>query len=96
MLVGAGERHLMGLKRALYEHPYTNEGRADLPSKMKLVEQQRLQTEITVEGQDMIEALFSMTPYYWRTSDADRAKLKGLERLTTELDFDIFVFRKDF
>ena len=96
VLVGAGERHLMGLKRALYEHPYTNEGRADLPFKMKLVEQQRLQTEITVEGQEMIEALFSMTPYYWRTSDADRAKLKCLERLSTELDFDIFVFRKDF
>ena len=42
----------------------------------------------------MIDALFSMTPYYWRTSEKDRAKLDALEQLTTELDFDIFVFRK--
>ena len=94
ILVGAGERHLMGLKKVLYENPYFNSTRADLPTKMKTVMQKRLQTEITVEGAQMIRALFSMTPYYWRTCETDRAKLDRLDTLTTELDFDIFVFRK--
>jgi 23S rRNA (guanine745-N1)-methyltransferase len=49
---------------------------------------------ITVEGEEAIEALFSMTPYYWRTSEADRAKLKNLQTLTTEVDFDIFIYQK--
>ena len=42
----------------------------------------------------MIEALFSMTPYYWRTSKEDREKLEKLDILTTSVDFDIFLFRK--
>ena len=94
ILVGAGERHLMGLKRALYENPYQNPGRADLPKQMERVGAERLQSEITVQGRDMIEALFSMTPYYWRTSPNDRAKLAKTDILTTEVDFDIFLFRK--
>lgn len=95
LLVGAGEQHLMGLKRVLYENPYTNPGRTDLPQKMSLIENFRLQTEITVIGTEMIDALFSMTPYYWRTSIQDRQKLIQLNTLTTALDFDIFLFRKD-
>lgn len=95
ILVGAGERHLLGLKERLYDDPYLNPGRADLPERMQLIEERRLTYEITVKGQDTIHALFSMTPYYWRTSIQDRQKLTQLHALTTELDFDIFLFRKD-
>lgn len=94
ILVGAGERHLMGLKEVLYENPYLNPGRADLPANLPEVDRRRLTYTVTVEGEEAIEALFSMTPYYWRTSEADRAKLKGLQTLTTELDFDIFIYQK--
>lgn len=94
ILVGAGEEHLMGLKRVLYDNPYLNPGRADLPTSMRHIDRQRLQYTVTVCGEDAIEALFSMTPYYWRTSQADRAKLQGLTTLKTTVDFDIFLYRK--
>ena len=94
ILVGAGERHLMGLKKVLYETPYLNPGRADLPQKMQEVDRRRLSYTVTVVGQETIEALFSMTPYYWRTSEADRIKLKNIDTLQTELDFDIFIYKK--
>lgn len=94
VLVAAGERHLFGLKQAIYENPYSNLGRADLPQKMELVEKRRLTYEIEITGTQMIEALFSMTPYYWRTSEQDKAKLSALEALKTEVDFDIFLYRK--
>ena len=94
ILVGAGEEHLMGLKRVLYENPYRNPGRADLPTNMQQIDRQRLQYTITVCGEAAIEALFSMTPYYWRTSQTDRAKLQGLTTLKTTVDFDIFLYRK--
>lgn len=94
LLVGAGERHLMGLKQAIYDNAYQNPGRADLPTHMKELRRKRLQFEITVNGQDMIQALFSMTPYYWRTSKSDREKLEKLDNLTTAVDFDIFLYRK--
>lgn len=94
ILVGAGERHLMGLKQVLYENPYLNPGRADLPTQMKEIDRQRLTYTVTVEGREAIDALFSMTPYYWRTSEADRAKLNAIQSLSTELDFDIFTYQK--
>ncbi len=95
LLVGAGSTHLMGLKKAIYEDPYQNTGRADLPSEMEQAGYWNYKNTVTVCGSDMIEALFSMTPYYWRTSQKDREKLKNLECLTTEVDFDIFLFRKE-
>jgi 23S rRNA (guanine745-N1)-methyltransferase len=61
---------------------------------MKQIDRRRLTYRIEVEGREQIEALFSMTPYYWRTSEADRTKLKILDRLETEVDFDIFLYRK--
>ena len=94
LLVGAGERHLMGLKEQIYADAYENRGRADLPVQMEEIDRRRVHYEITVKGAEMIEALFSMTPYYWRTSRDDHAKLAGLETLTTEVDFDLFLFRK--
>jgi 23S rRNA (guanine745-N1)-methyltransferase len=95
LVVSAGEQHLMGLKRVLCENPYLNQGRADLPKTMTLVQKYRLKDEIYLEDPLLIEALFSMTPYYWRTSQEDHQKLKNAERLITEIDFDIFLFRKD-
>ena len=94
ILVGAGERHLMGLKQVLYDNPYLNPGRADLPTQMEKIEQRRLAYTVTVDGREAIDALFSMTPYYWRTSEGDRAKLNAVQTLTTELDFDIFIYKK--
>lgn len=94
LLAGAGERHLWGLKEALYETPYINQARADLPVGMELLAEERLHYEFTVEGNEQILALFSMTPYYWRTSEQDRQKLQHLERLTTEADFNLFLYRK--
>lgn len=95
ILVGAADRHLFGLKEILYENPYLNVGREDLPSSMELIRKETLSYTVTVSGTEQIEALFSMTPYYWRTSLADKEKLRRLDMLTTELAFDIFLFRKD-
>ena len=93
-LLGAGQRHLMGLKQALYRDTYENAERADLPGTMQHVETVRITFEITVRGQDDVQALFSMTPYYWRTSPDDRAKLEALDQLKTEVDMLLYVYRK--
>ena len=94
IVVAAGERHLHGLKRALYDNPYFNLGRADLPQHMVLCSQKKLTYEISVEGREAIDALFAMTPYYWRTSEHDKAKLDAIESLKTEVDFDIYLYKK--
>lgn len=94
LLAGAGERHLWGLKEALYDTPYLNQPRADLPVGMKLISKERLHDTIEVAGKEQIMSLFSMTPYYWRTAEKDRQKLERLNLLTTEVDFDLFLYQK--
>ena len=95
IVVSAGEDHLMGLKRAVYHEVRRNEERADMPKGMKLVEQKRLKYTANIEGKEAILNLFSMTPYYWRTSRSDAEKLSGLDSLTTEIDILFTVYTKE-
>lgn len=96
IVAGSGERHLEGLKRAIYDEFIPNRTRADLPDAdtFRLVEQARVQYDIEIGRREDIMALFSMTPYYYRTSEASCARLEALERLETKVDFDIFVYEK--
>ena len=94
-VVYAGREHLLGLKDAIYDNVKENDGRADMPKNMRLLEERRIRFDITVNGQTDIQNLFSMTPYYWRTSPSDSEKLKGIEMLTTAVDMIIAIYEKE-
>ena len=97
IVVGAGEDHLFGLKKCLYDDPYLNDERRDLPdgaNGLTLVDRRNARFDITVSGQDDLQALFSMTPYYWRTSREGLDRLASVTTLDTPVSFDIYVYRK--
>lgn len=94
VVAGAGKEHLMGLKKLIYDDPYENVGRADLPQGMTHIDKLSCTYDIEVNTNADIMALFSMTPYYWRTSCEDKLKLCGVERLETTVDFEINIYRK--
>ena len=94
IVVHAGKDHLMGLKRALYDATTENDARADLPSSLELLCEENLQYSISVKGNDKINALFAMTPYYWRTSQSDAKKLENLELLETQIDIIFSVYKR--
>ncbi len=97
IVVGAGERHLLGLKELLYDDPYLNDPRRDLPEEggpFTCVEIRHATDRITLTDRAHIAALFSMTPYYWRTPRDSRARLEACETLTTEIGFDLHIYRK--
>lgn len=95
IVVSAGKDHLMGLKRAMYSEVRRNDERADMPKKMVLATQERLSYTVNVEENEDILNLFSMTPYYWRTSRTDAEKLSGLDSLKTEIDILFTVYIKE-
>lgn len=95
IVVSAGKEHLMGLKRAIYSNAYENEERADMPRGLRFLEKSSLSYEISIGTNKEILDLFSMTPYYWRTSQNDFEKLKELSELTTKIDIDFSVYTKD-
>ena len=97
IVAGAGERHLFDLKRLIYDDPYLNDGRSDLPKDedaFTLVDQQTVSFTARVTGQAHVAALFSMTPYYWRTSRVGHERLSQIEELETEVSFDFHIFRR--
>ena len=95
IVAGAGEDHLLGLKKAIYDTTYKNTEREDMPQGMMLVEERSVKFILKLDGKEDISDLFSMTPYYYRTSEADLKKMEALEELETEIDVKIKIFRKD-
>ncbi|MBE6610886.1 MAG: methyltransferase domain-containing protein [Ruminococcaceae bacterium] len=94
LIVGAaGRRHLYELKQAIYAEAYENEGRRDLPEGFALLSQENVTYTFDCAGEHL-RPLFSMTPYAFKTSISDAAKLDALERLTITADFDIFIYEK--
>jgi len=41
-----------------------------------------------------IKDLFTMTPYFWKTPKEGASRLEALEKLETEISFDIYIYRK--
>jgi 23S rRNA (guanine745-N1)-methyltransferase len=92
---GAGPEHLYGLKSALYDNPTKNENRADLPKSLKLVGCHSVKFTIELNRHEDIEALFSMTPYFYRTAKTGIDRLSALETLTTPVDIELLVYKKE-
>ncbi|MBE6686767.1 MAG: methyltransferase domain-containing protein [Ruminococcaceae bacterium] len=91
MAIGA-EDHLWSLKRSVYDTPYKNEPCDYSLHGFELLSKDRIRYDISLESNEDIMNLFSMTPYYHKTSQRDIEKLKGLDRLFCEVDFEILVY----
>ena len=88
-----GKNHLYGLKEALYENPTHNEEKVPDYEGFILEDTAFLSYKMHLEGDDAA-ALFAMTPYFWRSSKDIREKSAELEKVTTDADFIIKVYRK--
>jgi len=91
--VVAGVRHLYGFKQAIYDLPYENELRRDVLPNFTLEDVINVSYEAEIK-KEHIFPLFTMTPYYFRTSPEDSAKLDLLDSLKTEISADILIYRK--
>lgn len=88
-------RHLWQMKQVLYETPYENkEQRVEYPD-FSYVDIVPVRCSILLPCQADIHALFQMTPYCWRTPRSGREALAALDRLETEIAFDIHIFRRE-
>ncbi len=89
-----GEHHLWELKQAVYETALPNRPEREDLSGMRLLEKCPLSFEIELKDQNQIQALFQMTPYYYRTSLKDRAKLENYVNLKTRIEFTLLIYEK--
>lgn len=59
----------------------------------RAIDEREVQGTITVPAAQL-EALFAMTPYYWKTPRDGAARLAALPQLTTTIAFRFLVFEK--
>ena len=88
-----GPRHLFGMKQALYKTPYENKEQEIDYAGFVQIDRIRVEDEITVPA-EMLENLFAMTPYYWKTPADGARRLRELDSLTTQICFDFLVLEK--
>ena len=89
-----GARHLWQLKAAIYDRPYLNEVQDYPVEGFSFVGSTPVEGKISLHG-DEIEALFQMTPYYYKTSAEGQARAAALTELETETVFEILCYRKE-
>lgn len=89
-----GERHLWGLKKAVYDKPYLNEVKDYALDGFEFIGSQKLSYDISLDNAEDIRSLFSMTPYYYKTSEEGHKRLEALVSLDTEVSFEILTYRK--
>lgn len=87
-------RHLFGLKEILYENPYENEEKTFELDGFEIENRQRVSYEFSLDSNDLIESLFMMTPYYYKTPIEGSKRLAACRNLTTEADFWIITYRR--
>ena len=92
--VAPHRRHLYGLKKKLYDQVYENEMELIKDERFELIERVKVEDVIHIDDHDDIEALFMMTPYYWKSSKEAAHKVAEMESLDTEIAFDIQIYRK--
>ena len=90
----AGENHLFELKKILYDTPYKNDEAPPETKSLVLKEKRKTSKKILLQSKEDIDALFRMTPYYYHTSDKDKAKLEGYESLEVTTEFVVYVYGK--
>ena len=94
IMVIPGERHLWQLKSAIYDDPYLNEPKETAPNGFSLLEKIPIKSKILLDNNADIQNLFSMTPYYYKTSEEGHRRAEALERLETEIEFEILIYKK--
>lgn len=94
IVVSAGIHHLDGLKRILYDNLYLNEDKRSIYEDFLLIDVINLKYETTIQGNETINNLFTMTPYYHRTSLSDKKKLENINEVYTNIEVNFLVYKK--
>lgn len=86
--------HLFGLKSRIYDTPYKNEPQPSSLSGFRLLSEEHISYNLSLDSKEKIRSLFMMTPYAYRTGAVERERVLSLNSLETEVAFVLFVYEK--
>lgn len=85
--------HLIELKRAVYDSVIVKEMKDEALDGFELCDSAGIRFSMDLDGEDL-KALFTMTPYYHKTSYEDKARIDGVRRLSVTASFTVFRYKK--
>lgn len=88
-------RHLFELKSILYEKPYLNEEGPREIEGFSLIKEDQLCYPFSCESGELLQALYKMTPYFYRTPAGGTERLQALESLRITADFTLALYRRE-
>ncbi len=86
-----GEDHLWEMKQLVYDTPYKNDEKAPETERLHLAGRENVRDTVRIGGDDLM-TLFSMTPYYYRTSEEDRNKIYSVDAIDLTVSFVILTY----
>ena len=94
VVVAAAPRHLWELRCLLYDEPREGNAEAATPQGFVLREKRSVSYTVSIPDNRTLSALFTMTPFYYRTPESGRARLAAADSLNVTAAADIYVFQK--
>ncbi len=91
----ASTKHLWELKEAIYDEPYENKKVDHTYEGFTFERKEKVHTTIHLPSQEDISNLFTMTPYYYKSSVQTAEKVHALTQLDTQIEVDILIYRKN-
>lgn len=98
LIVSPGPKHLNGLRQIIYpelrEHAVSTISE-EVKELFTLSSERRVHYPLELKSREAVMDLLSMTPYFWHIDLRTKAKVEALDRLATDVDVEIRVFRKN-
>lgn len=89
----ASTKHLWELKQRIYDTPYENEKTDQKYEGFTLLDKCKVNRVISIDSQEQIDNLFTMTPYYYKSSVETADRVHSLGKLETQIDVDIITYQ---
>ena len=83
------------MKEILYSEPYENDIIKTDYEGFGFIERIPIVSYLELDNSKLIYDLFAMTPYFWKTDISGHEKLKNTNRLGTEIEFDILIYKSE-
>ena len=87
-------KHLYELKKVLYENVILNEMKEKEVDGFNLIDEIHINNRFVLKSTEEIYNLFTMTPYYYKSSKESLNKLAKLQQLEISAEFVLLVYQK--
>lgn len=93
VVVSSGKEHLLEMRRRIYDNVHLSDELPVLPDGFREIARIRSRYLTAIQTTEDLMALFTMTPFYYKTTEAGRSRLTSSEMpftVTVDVNYSIF------